>query len=191
MSAFGLKCPPDDICSRSLHILYNLDFNCYFLHICDFFKKNCCKVSSMPSLCHKTWKKCSFLCPSVAKNTGSTDSIGSKTWNTVITPVLQRSLKQLKRQKQRLDEPNNSHQKLRDGSMVSWGNKMNWHRKDRGEKITPAMEHKESRPSHLPFSSSYPACYQQEDPPPPFWASSSKGSFQFWGHAQTAAPPKT
>lgn len=133
----------------NLHILHNLDFNCYLLHICAFFKI-CCKVSSMPSLCQKTWTKCSFLCPSVAKNTGSTDSIGSKTWNTVITSDLQRSLKQLKRQKQRLDEPNNSHQKLGAGSMVSQGNKMNWHRKERGQKITTAMEHKESCPSPSP-----------------------------------------
>lgn len=141
----------------------------------------------MPSLCQKTWTKCSFLCPSVAKNTGSTDSIGSKTWNTVITSDLQRSLKQLKRQKQCLDEPNNSHQKLRAGSMVSRGNKMNWHRKERGQKITTAMEHKESCPSPSPLLPSY----LQEDSPK--WASSAKGSFLFWGQAQsmTAAPPKT
>lgn len=154
----GLKCPPDDICCRSpnclcvmtsLHILHNLDFNCYFLHICAFLI--CCKLSSMPSLQQKTWTKRSFLCPAVAKNTSFTDSLGSKTWNTVMTSDLQRSVKQLKMQKQRLDEPNNSHQKLRDGSMVSRGNKMNWLNTQRGQKITTAMEHKESLASPSPL----------------------------------------
>lgn len=106
-TAFGLKCPPDDICSRSPNCFFHI-FRVWW-HALTFYTTQALIFTSstsllffyllysMPSLNQKTWTKCSFLCPSVAKNTGSTES--SKTWNTVITSDLQKTLKQLKKQK--------------------------------------------------------------------------------------------